>query len=359
MLSLLARFTPMQQAQTEAEREAIFRFRYFIYGRELRRDYPGMDHARGVLEQDEDHRPETRLYYTGTPQELTGTCRARVWAAPPAEIVEELSLQRMPPVRLAYLERAMVRPTLRGRLILPAMIWHGYALLMEEGVEACVLTCVPGLARHYLRMGARPYGARLVEGASSAEVPLIILMNDVAHMQRTRSFMAPQMKRRARPFDPAPFAPLFAAPQPLCFDPREIQAGLRAARPPMFEGVSRSALGAIARTAFLLDVPQGGLVVRKGTAEREMYVVLSGELDVNDGAARIVPGEAMGEVAFLGSPGLRTATVRARRPSRLLVLRRKFLEELAGRDPRAAYTISRNLARVVADRFGELRSSVG
>jgi CRP-like cAMP-binding protein len=65
----------------------------------------------------------------------------------------------------------------------------------------------------------------------------------------------------------------------------------------------------------------------------------------------------MGEVAFLGSPGLRTATVRALRPSRLLVLRRRFLDDLARRDPRAAYAVSRNLARVLADRFAQLRRS--
>jgi CRP-like cAMP-binding protein len=127
----------------------------------------------------------------------------------------------------------------------------------------------------------------------------------------------------------------------------------------MFEGVPRGALELIARKAFLLDVPAGGLVVRKGTADREMFVVLSGELEVNQGAARIVGGEAMGEMGFLGSPGVRTATVHAAKPSRLLVLRRKFLDELARRDPVAAYTVSRNLARVVADRFAELRTSVG
>jgi hypothetical protein len=290
---------------------------------------------------------------------VTGTLRARIWDQPPPEIVEELSLQRLPRVRIAYLERVMVRPTLRGQLGMPALVWHVHALLRNEGVEVCMLTCVPGLVRAYLAYGARTYGAALVEGASSAEVPLIILMNDVQHLRRIGSWMAVQMQRHAGPFDPAPFAPLFEAPQPLCFDLPTIRAELAAARPPMFEGVPLGALELIARKAFLLDVPAGGLVVRKGTADREMFVVLSGELEVNQGAARIVGGEAMGEMGFLGSPGVRTATVHAAKPSRLLVLRRKFLDELARRDPVAAYTVSRNLARVVADRFAELRTSVG
>lgn len=356
LLGLSARLTPVHLARTPAEREAIFRFRYAIYGRELRRDYPGMDHARGVLEQEDDRQPETRLFFTGTPPEVTGTCRARVWEAVPPEIVEELSLQRLPRVKLAYLERLMVRPTLRGRLLLPSLLWHGYAALAAEGVEACVLTCVPGLVRHYVRLGARTYGAQLVEGASSAEVPLVILMNDLAHLRRVGSFMVPQVKRHARPFDPAPYAPLFAAPQPLCFDARTVESELRAARPLLFEGLGDGPLRLLARQAFLLDVPEGGLVVRQGTADREMYVVLRGELSVDQGRARIGPGEAVGEMAFLGTPGLRTATVHAARPSRLLVLRRRFLDDLAQRDPRAAYAVSRNLGRIAADRFFALLS---
>ncbi|MGZ6143161.1 MAG: cyclic nucleotide-binding domain-containing protein [Myxococcales bacterium] len=352
LLGLLARMTKVHLAATEAEREAIFRFRYAIYGRELRRDYPGIEHQRGRLHQDEDDLPETRLYYTGSPSEMTGTARARVWDKAPPAIVEELSLQRMPQVKLAYLERTMVRPTLRGRLGMPSILWHGYEHLMTEGVEACVLTCVPGLARHYLRLGARTYGAALVEGASSAEVPLLILMNDVEHLRRAGSFMLPQVRRLARPFDPAPFAPLFEGPQPLSFETPALD-GLK-----LFEGLSARALQWIARNAYVLEVPAGGLVVRKGTAEREMYVVLEGALEVSPGAARIGKGEAMGEVGFLGTPGVRTATVRAVTKSRLLVLRRKLLDGLAERDPRAAYQLSRNLARLVADRFAELRASV-
>jgi hypothetical protein len=47
--------------------------------------------------------------------------------------------------------------------------------------------------------------------------------------------------------------------------------------------------------------------------------------------------------------------VHAARPSRLLVLRRKFLDELAETDLRAAYLLSRRLGQVVADRFAEVR----
>jgi len=355
LLQLLARTTRVHLATTPEEREAIYRFRYSIYGRELRREYPGIDHERGVLREPQDD--EALLFCSGTSHAIAGTFRARIWDQPPHEIAEELSLQKMPRARIAYLERMMVRRSFRGRSVLPGLIWHGYAELARRGVEACVLTCVPGLARHWVQMGAHAYGAKLVEGASSVEVPLMTVMGDHEHLRRCGSFLTPQMRRLAGTFDASRFTPLFAREaQPISFDEREIAALLESSRPPMFAGVPTPALRAIAGGAFLLDVPEGDLVVRKGAADREMYVVLKGELRVENGA-RIRAGEPMGEVAFLGTPGVRTATVHAAAASRLLVLRRKFLDELARRDPRAAYTIARNLAGVVADRFAERASA--
>ena len=123
-------------------------------------------------------------------------------------------------------------------------------------------------------------------------------------------------------------------------------------RPALLEGVGPLALRKIAESAFVVQLKPGDLVVRRGTADREMYLVLKGELDV-EGRVRIHEGETMGEMAFLGTPGVRTATVHAVSPARLLVLRRRFLDELAATDLRAAYSVARNLARVAADRFTE------
>ncbi|HEX4382208.1 MAG TPA: cyclic nucleotide-binding domain-containing protein [Myxococcales bacterium] len=355
LLGFVARSTPVHQAKTAAEREAIYKLRYSIYGKELRRDYPGMDHAQGLLKQAADETPEARLYYTGPAEAPTGTGRARVWDEPPHEIVEEFSLQSFPKARVAVLERLMVKPTLRGRLLLPALLWHGYEYMMKESVDLCVLTCVPGLLRHYLKLGARPYGAKLVEGASATEVPLLISMHDHAHSKRMGSFMYPQLKRLAKKsFDLKPLEPLFAPEaQPLVVDAKLIVQELQLTRPPLFEGAAESTLRLLAERAFIMSVEQGEMVVRKGTADREMYLVLSGELEVEGRNVRIKAGEPVGEIGFLGTPGVRTATVRAARTSRLLVLRRKFLDDLAEKDAPAAYKLSRNLSRALADRFAE------
>jgi len=356
LVSLLARFSPPQRlARTAEEREAIYRFRYSVYGEELRLlEAPGIDHARKMLPQPQDVLPETRLFYTGTPRAMTGAYRASIWDEPPPAMVEELSLAHVPRVgRVAYIERMMVRPSLRGRLLFAGMLWHGYPMLVREGVDVCLVACMPGLAKYYVSMGARPYGARLIEGGASMALPLMILMHDVSYLRRIGSFMAPQARKYGRPFDPAPFAPLFdPAAQPVVFERERIFAELRERNPPLFQDLGRLALQRIAQSAFVLRMKKGELVVRKGTFDREMYLVLSGALDV-EGRARIGEGQTVGEIAFLGTPGVRTATVRAAADSRLLVLRRKFLDELAAKDIRAAYVVARRLGGVAADRFAE------
>jgi CRP-like cAMP-binding protein len=161
------------------------------------------------------------------------------------------------------------------------------------------------------------------------------------------------MRRLARTYDPAPLAPLFdPRAQPVVFDPAVVAEELARVRPALFQRVGPLALRAIAEGAFVVQLEAGDLVVRRGTADREMYLVLEGELDV-EGRVRIREGETMGEMGFLGTPGVRTATVHATARARLLVLHRHFLDDLAAVDVRAAYHVARNLSRVAADRFTE------
>ena len=87
--------------------------------------------------------------------------------------------------------------------------------------------------------------------------------------------------------------------------------------------------------------------------ERELYVVLKGEVEVFRGdapIARLGPGEVFGEMAFFRYEGKRSASVRAVTPSRIVTLRRKWIDDLARSNPEGARAILFNLARVLAER---------
>ena len=88
-----------------------------------------------------------------------------------------------------------------------------------------------------------------------------------------------------------------------------------------------------------LEVSTGETIIRQGEAGEECYVLRSGRVEVlTSGAqgderilATLDPGSLFGEAALL-TDGLRNATVRALKPSTLLVLRRTDLLEVLGED---------------------------
>src|ERR1700730_11061105 len=68
-------------AESEEEREAVFRFRYSVYVEELGRKLGNADHSRRRVEDVDDDKLYTKLLYTTDGDgALTGTIRVRHWA---------------------------------------------------------------------------------------------------------------------------------------------------------------------------------------------------------------------------------------------------------------------------------------
>ena len=68
-------------ATSQEEREAIYRFRYEVYVKELKRDYPDADHEREWLRDEDDERDYAVNFYMGPLDQITGAMRLLIWPA--------------------------------------------------------------------------------------------------------------------------------------------------------------------------------------------------------------------------------------------------------------------------------------
>ena len=373
MLGWLTRLDTVHKAETDAEREAIYRFRYQIYIEELKYNYEA-DHERKWLRQPADDEEGTTLLYTGRPDDITSTVRVRAWKpgqVPPA-VFAMTSMERFPGIEklgVSHIGRMMIRRSLRGKLVLPSLLAGGYEFLVgEQGADLAFLDCVPGIVRHYRQLGARPYGGRLIDLGYSPGIPLVIVLSDYAHLKRSGSIVAPLVKKyfgpgKRPPLDLAPYRHLFESGEvPVEFDPEKVWEALQdrllasdETIPTFVDALSPGALFHLSESGYLLDVKGGDLITRAGIGQREMFVILEGACAVEGAGKRIAlleKGDLFGEIAFFSESGERTATVRALSNCKLLVLRQKFMDELVRNDPEAACQILLNVSRIMAERMG-------
>ncbi len=363
---------PVYVAETEAEREAVFSFRYSVYGAELGRKLGNADHGRYRVHDDEDDKPYTILLYTddGAGQ-LTSTARLRRWepGQVPAKEWEAFSMERfdgLDQMSTSEIGRLMIEPGRRGQLGLVSIVCAVYQLYAGElPADVGFITCAAGLVRHYRLLGFRTYAGHLVSTADGIEVPLVVIPSDRAYLEQAGSFVAPFADvfygpgKRA-PVDVGRWARLLDADSaPVRFDATAVWdrvSRLRQAeteRLSMIEALSEDTVRKLSDKGFLMNVSAGQLLTEKGLTQREIFVILDGAFEVHDGDRRIAllgPGEVIGEVGFFGTSGRRMASVTAASDGQVLALRRRFVDEIMKSDPACAAEILFGLARVLADR---------
>jgi hypothetical protein len=189
---------PVYIAETEAEREAVFSFRYSVYGAELGRKLGNADHGRRRVHDEEDDQPYTILLYTDDgASQLTSTARLRRWepGQVPAKDWEAFSMERFDGLRemsVSEIGRLMIEPGSRGQLGLVSIVCAVYQLYAGEmPADVGFINCAAGLVRHYRLLGFRTYAGKLVPTADGIEVPLVVVPSDRTYLEQAGSFVAP------------------------------------------------------------------------------------------------------------------------------------------------------------------------
>jgi voltage-gated potassium channel len=123
------------------------------------------------------------------------------------------------------------------------------------------------------------------------------------------------------------------------------------AKVPVFADLGAAEVAEIMDLLQSRSVPKGEVIVRRGERADAMYFIVAGEVEIalKEGVhPRLGPGEFFGEIAIL-TDEKRSATVRARRDTQLLMLQAHDVESLIDRVPE----IGARMRRAAAGRAPE------
>jgi len=358
-------------AESEEEREAVFRFRYDVYVEEMGRYQEVADHAARRFSEPED--AYSRIVYTGRNGRVVGTARM-TWGglAPiPERMIRQYGLapflERLPPEAIAVDERGMIAPELRGSDLLLEMMGRGLRFANEQRIQLSFGNCEPHLLNLYLGLGHRPYSHDNVNSREAGYlIPIVFANEDVTHLRRIRS---PLLE----------FATDFGADArvpPWLDDLLEggsavTSARLTSARAYWSEvhgalseigGRSLSALDGMSEDearrcldkSNIIECEAGDRVLKKGGTARNMFVVLDGTLEVRDGdqvVGTLGPGDVFGEMAFLLERP-RSMDVHATRDGvRILSLSESLIREMIDDDATVAAQLLLNVAKMLCLRL--------
>ncbi|UCD58876.1 MAG: cyclic nucleotide-binding domain-containing protein [Candidatus Hydrogenedentota bacterium] len=124
----------------------------------------------------------------------------------------------------------------------------------------------------------------------------------------------------------------------------------------IFEGLSNSEIHYIVGVGVIRPIDGGELLFRKGDVGHEMYVILTGKVDIFDeyGAktslvAQLGPGEFFGEMALFEKEHTRSTHAIVSEPSQLLVLSEEMISKLFRKKLPKRFLV--NIIRVLCHRL--------
>ena len=356
-------------AETENEKEAVYRFRYEIYVAEMGRYGEAADHDRKMLVEPEDE--TARIFYAAQDGEVVATSRFSWGGDAPftQHLIDHYMLEpflsELPLAAMAVGERGMVKPEMRGSPLFGELGQFSAQFVQDKRIQLIFGACEPHLLSLYVGQGMRTFSNENVNSAEAGFlIPIVSVVEDIEYLRRIGSPNAATAKDYGA-----------GARIPACVD-RLITNGGNVMSQRLIESASyleeiRDSLGRLSENQLsaldglsedeaaralgksnIIECRKGDRVLKKGGVARNMFVVLDGNLEVRDGGRLIrvlSPGDVFGEMAFLLEQP-RTADVYAANDGRILSLSEGTLRKSIKSDPEIAATLLLNISKILCKR---------
>ena len=340
------------RAQSEHDREEIFRFRYSVYVEELGRYRRTADHrGRRLVEPEDVH---SVIYGAREDGRVVGTSRLTFGADGFSQRqIDQYSLgpflADMPAELMAVGERLMVAPDLRGSTLAAELRDLGREDVSARGVRLIFGCCEPHLLTMNLSAGARTYAEHNI---NSDEVGYLIpLVWFAGHPEDLAT--APSIQQ-ALGRGAAVHAASLTPPEEYWAQVEATLERLDREQLHAFSGFEHSeVLDCIARST-IIECARGDRVLKEGGSSRNLFLVLSGILEVRH-EGRLInvigQGDVFGEMAFLLGLPRQTDVYAATPDVRILSLSEGTLRKLMDEESPLAAKLLFNISRMLCGRL--------
>jgi len=361
----------VSQARSEADRNRIYRFRYNVLANEQTDASDPKQEPDGI-----HHAPlddGSIILYLQSDQEILGTVRVNFGDGKnlPAVLHEAFRLDKFREfagARMSFTSRLVVAEKWRATPALPVLLAAAYKLCRSQDILFDFSHCRPSQLGAFQRLGYRRCGPNYV-GKQGLDVPLVLPLTDITHLQQVRS----PLSRLAGGYDNDGRAGAWF--KQVCPDTDAdidraamseesfwVYLSQRLHEPPLLsvpllKDLNFSEAKALVASGTVMRCSAGEPVIRAGDTANEMFVLLSGAVEVRAGSetdqvvATFDRGELFGEVAFL-SQVRRSATVIALTDIEVLVLTQDFLRHIMNGMPSVASRVLFNLSIILCHRAG-------
>lgn len=306
-------------AQTDQEKERVYRLRYDVYVEEMGRYQELADHENRQLVEAED--ANSHIFYAELDGKIVATARLS-WGGNGAisqRQIDHYSLQRfvdeVPAEAISVGERGMVVSHLRGSTLLLDIMKESLRFANERRIQLCFGACEPHLLNLYLGLGQRTYSHQNINSSEAGYlIPLVFVTEDVEYIRKLDSPLIdclrdfgqdarlPEEIDRLVSQGGSVLSRRLSSPITYQENVHVTLDQLQRNRVSAFDGLSDEEESIILGKSNIIHCNAGDRVLKKGGIARNLFIVLQGTLEVrqnNEIQNILEPGDVFGEIAFL------------------------------------------------------------
>ena len=361
-------------AQSDAERERVYRFRFQFVVQELGGDsvraHRGLKMLRDPLDS-----TGTQIFVDAD-GEIVAAARLNCGGLSglPESFVHPFRLERFAEWcdgTLSLTDRLVVSRKGRGTAAAAMLLLAAFKMARQRGSRFDFAPCAPALVKLYEQLGYRRYGENYLDEDETYQVPLVLLLEDYQHLSSINSPFARAAAGMEKPRETAlwfsrTFPESGARPSERIMEDdrfwqfltdRLHQVPIYAL--PLLIGLDYKEAKRFLAVGTVLRCKEGDCVVRKGDIGRELFVVLSGEVEVrypddqrsnSKPVARFGRGAVFGEIAYLADTP-RSADVFAISDIEVLVVTQDTVRKAMQQMPEIACRVLFNLSLILCERL--------